>query len=680
MRVWRADRVAAHDLVFSAPSSVSAVWALAGDELRSAIQRAQDQAVADAFAYIEREFALVRRRDPSRRRPNGVAPIISEPAAALLGAEFSHHTARQTAAQAAAGVPPDPQLHTHVLAPGMAMRRDGQLVAISSLELHRRRAEAGAVYRASLAAGLAALGFAIERNTGNGGHYFEIRGVPMELRQLWSSRHQEIQVASGAWRREFLEHFSREPSLFEERQWAAKSRAEKGRYRRGDLFAFWRDTAACYGVTPEAIEMLRYERIPMPDVGRAQLVAELLGSEGVTREHATFDMPALRVAAYERAPGLVAPTEVERALADLLRDTDVVEVGPNVWTTREIRRLEGHVIAWKLARTQRAAGAEKAPQPRLVEEALLRCPVRLSDEQRTALDRILGSSFTALTGAAGVGKGVVLHTTADVWRRQGRRMFAVAVGGAQAQRLAADLGSGVEALTLDAFVWRIRHDRLRLSPSDVVALDEAGQVDTRRWAAFADAIGAGPTVVALGDHAQLSPIAAGGLWPLLATGGPQLTEVRRTRLEWERDAWAHLRRGQSTEALASYAKRGHLEIHGTPEEALDAAVAAWDRDGRNGLIVTLTSNAERHRANLRAQAMRRLRGDVGGVSVSALAGSGPIALYVGDPVIFTKQYRSDDLDRRVENGTTGEVIAVEPEGCRVRVRTREAQSREIDIP
>ena len=226
-----------------------------------------------------------------------------------------------------------------------------------------------------------------------------------------------------------------------------------------------------------------------------------------------------------------------------------------------------------------------------------------------------------------------------MWRRQHRRIFAVAVGGAQAQRLAADLGSGVEALTLDAFVWRVQHDRLRLSPSDVVALDEAGQVDTRRWAAFTRAIGAGPTVVALGDHAQLSPIAAGGLWPLLATGGPQLTEVRRTTLEWERDAWAHLRRGQSTEALASYAKRGHLEIHGTPEEALDAAVAAWDRDGRDGLIVTLTSNAERHRANLRAQAMRRLRGDVGGVSVSALAGSGTIAFYVGDPVLFTKQYR-----------------------------------------
>src|SRR5205823_4937412 len=195
---------------------------------------------------------------------------------------------------------------------------------------------------------------------------------------------------------------------------------------------------------------------------------------------------------------------------------------PGVWTTKEIRHLERRVVAWRHARTpsrideavdafrlrstQGAPGAEKAPPPRVVEEALLRCPVRLSGEQREALDRILGGSFTALTGEAGTGKGVVLRVAADVWRRQQRRILAVAVGGAQAQRLAADLGSGVEALTLDAFVWRVEHDRLRLSPFDAIALDEAGQVDTRRWAAFAHAVGTSPTVVALGDHAQLAPI------------------------------------------------------------------------------------------------------------------------------------------------------------------------------
>src|SRR5207245_1747004 len=100
---WRPDRVKAHDLVFSAPSSVTAVWALGSDELRAQIQQAQDAAVAEAVAYIERHFALVRRRDPSRaigsplmpgeRRPPG--PIVSETAEAILAAAFSHHTSRQ---------------------------------------------------------------------------------------------------------------------------------------------------------------------------------------------------------------------------------------------------------------------------------------------------------------------------------------------------------------------------------------------------------------------------------------------------------------------------------------------------------------------------------------------------------------------------------------------------------
>jgi conjugative relaxase-like TrwC/TraI family protein len=679
VRIWRADRVAAHDLVFSAPSSVTAVWALADDNLRAAIQHAQDEAVREAFAYIEANFALVRRRDPSRRSPGKAAPIISEPAAAILGATFSHHTARQTAAQAQAGVPPDPQLHTHVLLPGTAQRRDGAYVAINSFELHRRCAEAGAVYRAALADRLGRLGFSIERQTGKGGRYFELSGIPVELGELWSSRHQEIAGAAGQWRQEFHARAGRDPTIFEEREWAAKNRAPKGRYYRADLFTFWRDAAASLGVTPEQLDALRHGGGQVTrDQGRARLVGELLSPEGVTREHATFNLQSLRVAAYERAPGLISPAEVERALAAVLRNADVVEVGPGVWTTREIRQLEGRVIAWKLARsTQRAATAEKAPPPRMVEEALLRCPVRLSAEQRRALDRILGGSFTALTGEAGTGKGVVLRVAADVWRRQHRRILAVAVGGAQAQRLAADLGPGVEAVTLDAFIWRIRHDRLRLTPHDVVALDEAGQVDTRRWAAFAEAVGGLPTVVALGDHAQLSPISAGGLWPLLARGGPSLTEVRRTALEWQREAWASLRSGDSATALGLYARHGNLDICATRSEALEAAVAEWDADGRDGLIITDASNAERHRANAAAQTVRLA--DLGETAVTAVTAEGEVAFHVGDPVLFTRQYRPPGLPRRVENGTTGDVIGVDPVARSVRVRTHEASPRELEI-
>jgi hypothetical protein len=122
------------------------------------------------------------------------------------------------------------------------------------------------------------------------------------------------------------------------------------------------------------------------------------------------------------------------------------------------------------------------------------------------------------------------------------------------------------------------------APYDVIVLDEAGQVDTCRWAAFARAVGDQPTVVALGDHAQLSSIAAGGQWPLLAKGGPMLTEVRRTRLVWEREAWVHLRSGESAKALDLYARHGKLDICATRGDALDSAVTAWNHDARGPII------------------------------------------------------------------------------------------------
>ena len=276
-------RIAAHDLVFSAPSSVSAAWALADDTLREQIQRAQDAAVAEAFAYIERTFALVRRRDPSaqaqaigalRRRlgrsptvaesRNLPAPIINEPAAALIGAAFSHHTARQTAHQAQQGLPPDPQLHTHLVLPGFAQRRDGRYVAVDSLTLFRGRREAGAVYRAALAAHLSEAGFAIARGTGAGGQYFELAGVPKELRECWSSRHGEIQDGVKRWREQMRDELGRAPTKSEEHEFGARSRTPKHRFTRRDLFQWWSDMADYYGVSSRAIHALARHRHPLP--------------------------------------------------------------------------------------------------------------------------------------------------------------------------------------------------------------------------------------------------------------------------------------------------------------------------------------------------------------------------------------------------------------------------------
>jgi hypothetical protein len=121
------DAVAALDATFSAPKSVSAVWALADPELRHAIEQAHEYAIDQALTYAVERVPMVRRRldrnTVTHERPGDV-----------VATSWRHTTAR-----AVVGQPPDPQLHSHVLLHA-AVRTDERLAAIDSRSwlLHRR--------------------------------------------------------------------------------------------------------------------------------------------------------------------------------------------------------------------------------------------------------------------------------------------------------------------------------------------------------------------------------------------------------------------------------------------------------------------------------------------------------------------------------------------------------------
>jgi conjugative relaxase-like TrwC/TraI family protein len=94
------------DLTFSAPKSLSMLWARADKDLRNAIQAAQQAAVEDALHFIEEHAGY------TRRGQGGKTP---ERTAGLIAATFEHSTSRAQ----------DPQLHTHCLIANLAPRRDG---------------------------------------------------------------------------------------------------------------------------------------------------------------------------------------------------------------------------------------------------------------------------------------------------------------------------------------------------------------------------------------------------------------------------------------------------------------------------------------------------------------------------------------------------------------------------
>ncbi len=132
------EAVAALDATFSAPKSVSAVWAIADPELRERIERAHETAIDRALAYATRQVPMLRRRVSQDT-------IVHEKATGLVATSWRHTTARAVADQ-----PPDPQLHSHVLLHA-AVRRDGQLVAIDSRSWLVHQREVGAAYRTELA-------------------------------------------------------------------------------------------------------------------------------------------------------------------------------------------------------------------------------------------------------------------------------------------------------------------------------------------------------------------------------------------------------------------------------------------------------------------------------------------------------------------------------------------------
>ena len=130
------------DVTFSAPKSVSVVWALGDPWQREQIEAAHAKAVERSMAYLKERVPLVRRRYDGQ--------VVEEPAKDVIATAYRHTTARGVSGAEA----PDPQLHTHVVISG-AVREDDRIVAVASRPVFRGLREVGAFYRSALAQELA---------------------------------------------------------------------------------------------------------------------------------------------------------------------------------------------------------------------------------------------------------------------------------------------------------------------------------------------------------------------------------------------------------------------------------------------------------------------------------------------------------------------------------------------
>jgi conjugative relaxase-like TrwC/TraI family protein len=164
--------VAGFDLTFSAPKSVSVLFALAGPEAADAVVAAQRDAVAGALRYLEQHGLSASRRA-------GTARVVV-PTSGAVAAEFTHGVTRNG----------DPHVHSHVVLANLVHGADGRWSACDRRGIDAHRAAAAAVYEAHLRGSLhAALGV---HWTGSPGQATEVAGVGLELRAEFSSRGADI--------------------------------------------------------------------------------------------------------------------------------------------------------------------------------------------------------------------------------------------------------------------------------------------------------------------------------------------------------------------------------------------------------------------------------------------------------------------------------------------------------
>ncbi len=645
------DHRAGWDLTWSAPKSVSILWATADQQTREKIEAAHDLAVAAGLEFMEAHAAFGRR---------GAGGETHEKVS-LVVAVYRHGTSREQ----------DPQLHSHAMVFNVAPREDGTVGAIESRYLYEWKMAGGAAYRAELAQGLREQGFEVERD----GKSFRLAAVPKELESEFSTRRKQIVEA-------LKEHGARGAKASEVA--ALDTRRAKQHVDRETLIQDWQSRAK--EISPSwqpsrCLDQPRQQSQPL-DVRSVQ--------EEMTRQTSTVSEAQLYASVGQERQIHGGVADIENSVHQVKADRETVALddrGRERFTTKEMQALEASMVE-RAERMAKASNHEVSPDK--IQAAIEARPT-LSPEQVRAVEHITKSNdLAAVQGDAGTGKSFMLSAAREAWEAEGFRVRGASLSGKAAQELQSS--SGIESTTLKRLEMDTRgyqgddgkhHEATdKLSRRDILVIDEAGMSGSRQTAALIeDAQKAGAKVVLVGDTRQLQAIDAGAAFRAIAeqTGSVSLTDIRRQHQEEDRQAVKDLRDGHAERAIENLAERGRVHETDSGREAKQEAGHAVAEDISNGKqsIALTATRAEARDVNEAARQAAEERGLLKGENVTVTTHAGEREFAEGDRVIFTRNNR----DLEVKNGDLGTVQKVERAGenaARMTVTLDRGGEREID--
>ncbi|QIN28148.1 MobF family relaxase [Brevibacterium luteolum] len=638
--------VAGFDLTFSAPKSVSSLWAVADAGTQALIARAHHEAMQDVLDLLEREVAMTR---VGAAGPRGAVAQVE--VTGVIAAAYDHWDSRSA----------DPQLHTHLVVSNRVQTvRDGQWRTLDSRALHQAVTGLSEHYNALLsdrvAAILATRWEARERGPGRSTAW-ELAGVPQDLMDAFSSRTRAIEDAKDRLVEAYIAKHGRRPSktvLWQIRQQATlETRPEKEVVPLSELTERWRARAAGHldaeppvwaslmlaetGTEP----LLRADDLPAAKIDdlalavlneveqrrstwkRWHLHAEAVRQSMPYRFASTTDREAIvgMVAdAAERASLALTPPELVSTPQRWQRSDGSSAFRPRhatVYSSTQILDAEDRLLA-----ASRDRAAPTVPLP-LVEH-FARTPFKrggpvLSPDQEQAVTRIAvsGRSLDGLVGPAGSGKTATMGALRRAWELEHGpgAVVGLAPSAAAAAVLGEDLGVRTENTAKRLFEHQL--GRWDLQAGQLVILDEASLAGTLAIDQITThATDVGAKVLLVGDPHQLTAVDAGGAFGLVVrdlddTGGaPRLSELHRFRHDWEKTASLQVRLGD-TDAIDEYISRDRVHS-GAYDDILEGAYQAWQADraaGKTSLLIAETLETV-SALNARARTDRIAAGEV----------------------------------------------------------------------
>jgi conjugative relaxase-like TrwC/TraI family protein len=717
--------VVGFDLTFTALKSVSVLWGLGDDTTRAAVYAAHRAALGQALAFVERTVVRTRVGD------GGCRQVATR---GMIAAAFDHWDTR-------AGDPnlhTHVVLANKVQGPdGLWRSLDGKAVyaaVVTVSELYDTLLADELARRMPVA-------FSRRDRGPRRNPAFEVDGIGEDVLALFSARAEQIHNAEVDWAATFETEHGRAPTRVETtraRQHLARAtRPPKVVRPLRDLRVDWANRARTLtGLEPvdlaaRALAGTYGRALHAHDVGpevRAAMLAQVVDEVSTKRSvWTTWNLGAaalraskpLRMASPEHRLRLLNDLTVSAEAAcvhlDDTRDPERRRTGESLFTSTELLAAEKTLID---AATTETRLPRRSDDPRSPLVRMGRALDGLAGDQRAAAEAIMTSPhlLDALVGPAGSGNTTTLTALALIWRTNCGPVLGLAPSATAAHTLEHALGvpcqttakwlyesvgpgahtraatyarpTEAEAGATDFVAIRdaralqararAEQDRWRLTPGQLVIIDEASLADTRTLAEIvAQARAADARVLLVGDHLQRGSVDAGGAFAMLARRGPtaELTSLWRFTHPWEARASLELRRAHPG-VLDTYDAHGAIS-GGTRDQMLTAALTAWTDARENGHTAVLQA-ADNHTVRDLNSAARAAGIRAGTVTHDGVELHDGLIAGVGDRIVTRHNHRRlHTADGFVRNGDLWDIAAVGPDGS-LKVRPADSDGHRGD--